>query len=171
MDPKATLDCKEKNGTVAGCYCKGGVCDLNQGRLIDQEKLLGLDVDILVPAALENVINEKNAGNIKAKIIIEMANGPVSPEADKILTNRGVLIVPDVLANSGGVIGSYLEWVQNRTGFYWHEGEVLAKISLMLNRAVSKIWQRFDHKNSLRSTAYLTAIERIIEAEKSRSSV
>ena len=113
LDIPLVLKCKEEKGMVAGCYCVGGVCDLTKGRPISNEELLELPVDVLVPSALENVINKKNMAKIKAKIIIEMANGPVSYEAYEYLTKKGVVIVPDILANAGGVTGSYIEWKQN----------------------------------------------------------
>lgn len=174
LDPRATLKCKEEKGSLAGCYCVGGVCDLRQGRPISNEELLELPVDILVPGALESVIHKKNAKNIKARVIVELANGPTTPEADEILTKKGTIIVPDVYANSGGVIVSYFEWVQNIAGFYWEAAEVDQRLGKLMNASFNNMWQRYqvlkkDHKDaSLRLAAYILAVERIIEAERLR---
>ncbi|MBI4225960.1 Glu/Leu/Phe/Val dehydrogenase [Candidatus Roizmanbacteria bacterium] len=142
LDPEATLKCKEEKGTVAGCYCRGSVCDLRFGKTINQVELLELPVDVLVPAALENVINEDNMRKIKAKIIVEMANGPVTEEAFEYLKNKGVIIIPDVLANSGGVIVSYLEWYQNMHSETWSEEKVNEKLREMINKAFNSVWDR-----------------------------
>lgn len=162
LDPQTTLNCKKEKGMVAGCYCKGSVCDLKYGRLVTNEELLELPVDILVPAALENVINKDNMKKIKAKIIVEMANGPITEEAYEYLTKKGVIIVPDVLANSGGVTVSYLEWVQNKMGYYWLEKEVNDKLKVMMERAFESIWKKsVERKISLKQAAFEVAIERI----------
>ena len=108
LDIPLVMECKREKGSLAGCYCAGGVCDTRGGQMITNEELLILPVDILVPAALEDVINDNNMQNIKAKIIIEMANGPVTPKAYHHLTEKGAIIVPDILANSGGVAGIYI---------------------------------------------------------------
>lgn len=175
LDPEATHKCKEEKGTLAGCYCVGGVCDLRKGRMISNDELLELPVDILVPAALENVIHEKNASKIKAKIIVEMANGPLTPEADEILNKKGVVIIPDVYANAGGVIVSYFEWVQNIGGYYWEEEEVDKRLEKLMSRSFEKIWARYQSVpgkvKSLRLAAYLLAVERILEAERLRNPV
>jgi len=165
LDIPLVMECKKKKGVLAGCYCVGGVCDAKGGKTITNEELLQLPVDILVPAALENVINEKNMKNIKAKVIVEMANGPVTEEAYEYLTKKGVMIVPDVLANAGGVIVSYLEWVQNKAGYYWSEEEVNNKLELMMNKAFEAIWKKsIDKKIPLKEAAFEVAIERIVEA-------
>ncbi len=142
LNVEATLECKKNKGNVSGCYCKGSVCEVGYGKTITNEQLLELPVDILVPAALENVINEKNMEKIKAKIIIEMANGPISDKAYHYLTNKGVIIVPDVLANSGGVTVSYLEWVQGRQSKWWSEEKVNKKLEEMMRDAFSPIWEK-----------------------------
>lgn len=113
LNPEKTYDCRKEKDYLSGCYCVKSVCDIKMGKIITNEELLELPVDILIPAALENVINEKNADKIKTKIILEMANGPLTLEADKILKTKNVAIIPDVLANSGGVATSYFEWYQN----------------------------------------------------------
>lgn len=164
LDIEKIMQCKKEKGEVAGCYCVGGVCDIQQGKKITNEELLELSVDILVPAALENVINKENMNRIKAKIIIEMANGPVSEEAYDYLTKKGVLIVPDVLANSGGVAVSYLEWFQNMKGQVWSEEKVNKRLFQMMSSAFEEIWQTYKkRKSSLKQAAFETAIRRMIE--------
>lgn len=163
LDIKKILECKKEKGEVSGCYCVGGVCDMRQGKKITNEELLELPVDILVPAALENVIHKGNMRKIQAKIIIEMANGPISEEAYDYLTKKGVLIVPDVLANSGGVAVSYLEWYQNMKGQTWSEKKVNARLHEMMKDAFEKIWQTYKkRKISLKQAAFETALGRIV---------
>ena len=156
------MDCKKKKGSLAGCYCVGGVCDLRGGRVISNEELLAMPVDILVPSALENVINRQNMRKIKAKIIVEMANGPVTDEAYEFLTKKGVIIIPDVLANSGGVIGSYLEWLQGLRGESWSEEKYNKKLKSILEKATDEIYKRsIKQKISLKKAAYDIAILRL----------
>jgi len=166
LDPKKTLECKQEKGSLAGCYCKGGVCDLKMGKPISNEELLALPVDVLVPAALENAINKDNADLIKAKIVLEMANGPTTPKADEVLNKRNILVVPDVLANAGGVVTSYFEWKQNLAGEKWSKKKVLAKLEKYMERAFEEVWKKFgDGKvKSMRQAAYVQAIERIGKA-------
>ncbi|MBI4363432.1 MAG: Glu/Leu/Phe/Val dehydrogenase, partial [Candidatus Doudnabacteria bacterium] len=136
---------------------------------VTNEKLLELPVDVLVPAALENQIHEKNARKIKAKLIVEMANGPTTPEADKILNRRKIPVIPDVLANSGGVATSYLEWSQNLSGQYLSESEVLKKLEQFMQTAWKNVvtaQKEFD--TSFRNAAFILAIRRIAEAIKNR---
>lgn len=167
LDIEKIMSCKKEKGEVAGCYCVGGVCDIKQGKKITNEELLGLHVDILVPAALENVINKENMHTIRAKIIIEMANGPVSEDAYDYLTKKGVLIIPDVLANSGGVAVSYLEWYQNMKGQTWSEEKVNKKLHMMMSDAFEEIWRTYQkRKTSLKQAAFETAIGRIIKNDK-----
>ena len=136
---------------------------------VTNEKLLELAVDILVPAALENQIHGKNARKIKARVIIEMANGPTTPEADVILHKKRVWVIPDVLANSGGVATSYLEWTQNLSGFYWNKQEVLAKLTkYMLAAWKETLDTRNKHKTDFRNAAFIIAINKIAQAMKSR---
>ncbi len=140
-------------------------------RRIPGEELLLLDVDILVPAAVENQITGENAGSIKAKFIVEGANGPTTFEADKILQERGIIVVPDILANSGGVIVSYLEWVQDRMGYYWEEHEVNEKLESKLKKVSKEVYEtmkRFNLKNDLRTAAYILAIDRIANVYRKR---
>lgn len=167
LDIAKILECKKEKGEVSGCYCVGGVCDMKQGKKITNDELLELPVDILVPAALENVIHKGNMQKIQAKIIIEMANGPISEEAYDYLTKKGVLIVPDVLANSGGVAVSYLEWYQNMKGQTWSEKKVNAKLHEMMEKAFDKIWQTYKkRKISLKQAAFETALGRIVAKMK-----
>nr|WP_314780347.1 Glu/Leu/Phe/Val dehydrogenase [uncultured Treponema sp.] len=134
---------------------------------ITYEELLELKADILVPAALENQITEKNASNIKASIIIEAANGPVTPEADKILEKNNIITVPDVLANSGGVIVSYFEWVQNLQGFYWTEEEVNKRLEDKMIEAFKLVWNEKEaYKVSMRKAAYIKALKELVETQK-----
>ncbi|GAB4219562.1 MAG: NAD-specific glutamate dehydrogenase [Candidatus Microgenomates bacterium] len=155
IDPVKLMDYKKKTGKLAGFT----------GKDISNSELLELPVDILVPAALENVINEKNMKNIKAKIIIEMANGPITEEAYEYLSKNDMIIVPDVLANSGGVTVSYFEWVQNKAGYYWSEQEVNTKLKLMMEKAFAPIWEKsFQKKIPLKQAAFEVAIERIVAA-------
>ena len=169
LDPDHVMETKKAKGLLASCYCSGTVCDCKNYQSISNEKMLELPCDVLVPAALENQITEKNAGKIKAKIILELANGPVSPEADKKLNKKGVLIVPDVLANGGGVVGSYLEWVQNLYGYSWSEKEVLEKIKEKMLGALQDVWHvKETDKIDMRTAAFSLAISRIAEAIKGR---
>jgi glutamate dehydrogenase/leucine dehydrogenase len=163
--------CKEEKGVLAGCYCIGSVCDIkNKGTLkgqdISNEKLLELPVDILVPSALEGVITEKNASKIKAKYILEMANGPTTFDADEILNKRGITVIPDVLANSGGVAVSYYEWYQNINNEKWSKHKVHKRLKKKMEKAVNEVWNLSKElKISLRDAAYLLALQRI-EAHK-----
>ena len=169
LNPKLTLECKQDKGKIAGCYCVGSVCDLKKGKAITNADLLELNVDIIVPAALENVITKDNAQKIKAKAIIEMANGPVTPEADTILNQRGILSAPDVLSNAGGVTVSYFEWVQNNQGYYWEKAEVFKKLEVIIDQAFTAAWNvSLKQKVNLRTGAYLVAVDRIAAAMRLR---
>ncbi len=164
LDVEATMKCKEEKGSVAGCYCKGSVCDIRFGKTITNEQVLELPVDILVPSALENVINEKNMVKIKAKIIVEMANGPVTEDAYEYLVKKGTCIVPDVLANSGGVAVSYLEWVQGKKGEAWTEQRVNTKLAEFMTDAFNAIWKRAEKEQiPLKQAAFKLGIERIVK--------
>lgn len=126
-----------------------------------------LDVDVLFPAALENQINETNAKDIKAKIILEGANGPTTVDGDRILGEKGVVILPDILANAGGVVVSYFEWVQNLQSFYWDEEDINNKLKNIMKNAFDDVWKMSKDKNvPLRMAAYMLAIQRVSAAQK-----
>jgi len=164
LDPLKTLECKKESGSISSCLCSNGKCDSKLGRAITNEELLELDVDVLVPAALENVITADNAGKIKAKVIIEMANGPVTPEADKILKQKNILLIPDILANAGGVTTSYFEWVQNLQGYYWTKEEVLGKLRPKMEVAFEKMWTiKQEKKLDGRMATYISAVKRVVD--------
>lgn len=159
-------ECREEKGFLAGCYCIGSVCDIARkyDGVINNEQLLELDVDVLIPAALENVINKKNAKNIKAKLIFEMANGPTTTEADQILNKRGIVVVPDVLANSGGVTVSYFEWYQNIHGEVWSLEKVNNKLKEKMETAFDEVWKIHQSKKvNLKTAAYILALQRLAE--------
>ncbi|MCA9732245.1 MAG: Glu/Leu/Phe/Val dehydrogenase [Deferribacteres bacterium] len=140
----------------------GLLTDLPGAEKITNEELLELDCDILAPCALENVINAKNADRIKAKIIVEGANGPTTAKADDILDKNGILVVPDILANAGGVSVSYFEWVQNRIGYFWSLDDVNARLHRILTEAYEAVRTRSErHEVNMRIGAYILAIERV----------
>lgn len=160
LDIKKLIEHKNKTGCVLG---------FADSKRITNEELLELPVEVLVPAAIENVINENNADKIKAELILEMANGPITFAASEILNKKGKIIVPDVLANSGGVIVSYFEWVQNIRHFYWDLEKVNDRLKDTINKATDKVWdysKKYD--TDLRSAAYVLAIEKLVKAFKIR---
>jgi len=139
---------------------------------ITNEKLLELAVDVLVPAALENAITKENANKIKAKCVFEMANGPTTPEADEILAKRKIDVIPDVLANAGGVTVSYFEWVQNLSGYYWEKEKVLAEERKIMIKAFKDIQETVKEKKvTYRQAAFILAVKRIIDAMMLRGRV
>jgi glutamate dehydrogenase len=171
MHPAKLAKYKEKTRSVKG---------FPDSKEISTTDPLTVDCDILIPAALENQITKENANEVKAKIVVELANGPTTPEADEILRERGVIVLPDVLANAGGVTVSYFEWVQNRMGYYWTEEEVDEKLKHIMTTAFKEVYQtakqyRLDtsfaahtkaHQLNLRTAAYILAVKRIYEAMK-----
>ncbi|MBI4093830.1 Glu/Leu/Phe/Val dehydrogenase [Candidatus Kaiserbacteria bacterium] len=169
-DLKAVADCKEKSGRLAGCYCIGSVCDLSKmetldGRDITPTEVLELPVDIVVPAALENAVTSENAEDVHAGIVLEMANGPTTREADEILRKKHVLVIPDVLANSGGVAVSYYEWYQNLHGEHWKKDDVLQKLREKMETAARAVYEASkEYSVSLRDAAYIVALKRLAEA-------
>ncbi|MBD3359091.1 MAG: glutamate dehydrogenase [Candidatus Buchananbacteria bacterium] len=154
------IDIKNKTGRLT---------DYKEADNITDQALLNIDCDILIPAALGNFITEQNAPTIKAKVILELANGPTSSVADKILYDNNVLVLPDILANSGGVIVSYFEWVQNNQGLYWEDKYIKEKLKEKLDKAFLRIWQQYEtSQTDFRINSYLVAIEKIIKTEKLR---
>jgi glutamate dehydrogenase (NAD(P)+) len=138
-------------------------------QLLDNAALLRLDADVLLPAALEAQITRSNAAEVRARVIVEGANGPTTPEADEILARRGVLLVPDILANAGGVVVSYFEWVQDRYGYFWKEAEVNERLEEKMVAAFDAVWAtREKYEVDARTAAYILAVERIMEARKLR---
>ena len=130
-----------------------------------QQELLELEVDVLVPAAMENQLTARNAGRIQAKLIVEGANGPTTPDADSILERRGITVVPDILANSGGVTVSYFEWVQDLQSLFWEEDEINTRLKKILQKAFRQMCEQADlHHVSLRLGAYLVAVKRVADA-------
>ena len=150
----------------------GSVISYESADKITNEDLLKLDVTVLVPSALANTITAENAGEIKAKIVLELANGPTTPKADEILHKAGTLVLPDILANAGGVTVSYFEWVQNNYGYYWDTETVKSRLKEKMVTAFAKIWEKYDGKgHDFRTATYLLAIERLLAAEKLRGRV
>ena len=152
---------------------KGSVIDFPNSHSITNSELLELKVDILIPAALQNSITSKNANNIKAKFILELANGPVTSKADKMLYEKKIIVMPDILANAGGVTVSYFEWMQNLYGASWSEPEVLQKLDKKITKAFNSLYSYYIEKTYIdfRTAAYAYAIKKIIQAEKDRGHI
>ena len=160
VDPDAAYACKAQSGSV---------CNLPDMERISKEELLELDMDILIPAAIENVITDKNAPNIKAKIVAELANGPTTPEADDILYRNGVHVIPDFLCNAGGVTVSYFEMVQDFYLYFWDESEVRERLDKKMTAAYHSVLNTSrEYKINMRQAAYVMAIQRVVEAMKLR---
>ncbi len=160
LDPVRLTAHKRHNETVS---------TYRDGDFVTNEELLELGCDILVPAAVERVITEKNAPNIKAKLLVEAANGPLTPEADLILREKGTFIVPDILANAGGVVVSYFEWVQDIQQFFWTEKEVNDRLRDVIRRAFSEVWSVAQERSTdMRTAAYILAVGRVAEAIRMR---
>lgn len=157
LNPAKVLEHVEKTGSVI---------NYPGATNITNHELLAIQCDVLVPAALENQITEDNAGSVRAKVIAEAANGPTAPEADEILKERGIHVLPDILTNAGGVTVSYFEWVQNRTSYYWSEKEINQKLKQMMVKSFNEVYKMHQkHKGlDLRSAAYMVAVKRVTEA-------
>jgi glutamate dehydrogenase (NAD(P)+) len=160
LEPGAVQRHKDEAGTVAG---------FEGGEPLTNEELLELDVAVLVPAALEGVINEANAGRVRAKIIAEGANGPTTPKADRILNEAGVFIIPDILANSGGVTVSYFEWVQDLQAYFWSEEEVNHRLRQIMETSFLDVYGMSTARNyTMRQAATILAVSRVAEAQRVR---
>lgn len=159
LDPNAVLDAKDTHGSVVA-YAETG-----RAKAISADELLAVDCEVLVPAALEDQIHENNAGAIKARVVLELANGPVTAEADAILEAKGAVVLPDILANAGGVTVSYFEWVQNRQGYYWSVEEVHSRLKTIMEAEGRQVWDiSLAKKVSMRTSAYVHALQRLSDA-------
>jgi glutamate dehydrogenase (NAD(P)+) len=160
IDVQAAAAHKREAGSLSG---------LRGAEAVTNDELLLLDCDVLAPCALEQVVTDENADQVKASVVCEGANGPVTPEADQILEDRGVLVLPDVLANAGGVVVSYFEWVQGLQEYFWKETEVNAKLNDIVTRAFQETWRLHeDRELSMRQAAYALAVGRVAEATTTR---
>ncbi len=150
------------------CFANDGfLSGYREAELLPADALLGMDVDLLIPAAIGDVIREDNVDTIKAKLIVEAANSPISPEADRILDQRGVVILPDILANAGGVTVSYFEWVQNRQYYEWSLDRVRQELDRVMTDSFERVWTAAtERKISLRTAAYALAIQRVYNATR-----
>jgi glutamate dehydrogenase/leucine dehydrogenase len=160
LDPNQVTDHKDKTGSVAGF--KGA-------ERITNEELLEVKCDVLVPAALENQITQKNASRVRARIVAEAANGPTTPAADRVLKEHGVFVIPDILCNAGGVTVSYFEWAQNMQGYFWDETIVNRELERFMKRAFQEVHQTSQrYKSDMRTAAYILAVGRVAEATRVR---
>ena len=160
LDPRKVSLALKESGSVVG---------FKDADKITNQELLAMDCDVLVPAALENQIDEDNADKIRAKLIVEAANGPITPEADKILEGKDVFIIPDILANAGGVAVSYFEWVQGLQAYFWTEREVNLRLRDIMQKAFDKVYRiSEERKVTMRKAAYILAVERVAEATRVR---
>jgi len=166
------IDIKTKSRSLNEIYGKDSVCNQDGAETMTNQELLELEVDVLIPAALENQITKDNANRLRCRVIVEVANGPTTGEADKILEDRGILVVPDILANAGGVTVSYYEWVQNKMGYYWEADEVNEKLRKRMSGQFQNVHRLMEkHKISMREAAYVLALERLgraVEAKGTR---
>ncbi|MCC5864947.1 MAG: Glu/Leu/Phe/Val dehydrogenase [Wenzhouxiangella sp.] len=162
LDIPRIIEGKRSGKSVESAYCRKSVCDQDGVETLSNADLLTLDVDVLIPAALDDVITEDNAEQIQASVILELANGPTTLEADRILDRRGISVVPDILANAGGVTVSYYEWVQNRTGDYWTEEEIDQRLEQRMVSQFGKVLALASEKDlSIRQAAYCLALQRL----------
>jgi len=165
FDVPSLITQKNESRELRAVYCKGSVCEMVDSDDITNAELLELDVDILIPAALEGVITADNAADIRASTIVEVANGPTTSRADAILAERDVTLVPDILANAGGVTVSYFEWVQNRNGLAWGLDEVNDRLAEVMGRETDNVLdQATELDTDLRTAAYVVALQRIADA-------
>jgi glutamate dehydrogenase (NADP+) len=156
---------KQEYRGIKAVYCENSLCNIVEHQTISNEELLTLDVDVLIPAALENQITGNNAKDIKAKYIFEVANGPTTSEADEILESKGIYVIPDILVNAGGVTVSYFEWVQNRNGFYWELTEINQRLKQKMVEETENVWAIAQkNKVSMRTAGYIHGLNRLAEA-------
>jgi glutamate dehydrogenase (NAD(P)+) len=154
---------------MATLHAEGGVGGFQNCERIDPEAFWDVDCDILIPAALEGQITSERANRLKAKLVLEGANGPTLPEGDDMLADRGILVVPDVICNAGGVTVSYFEWVQDFSSFFWTEDEINVRLDKIMVDALRKIWDTADRlKITLRTATFAVACERILMARQER---
>lgn len=162
FDVPSLIQNKNDTRQLKAVYCDGSVCEEVDADSLTNEELLELDVDILIPAALENQIHKDNVGNIKAKVIVELANGPTTSDADAVLAKSKTLVVPDILANAGGVTVSYFEWVQNREGYYWKLEQVHRRLHEIMDHAFNDVYDLMEEADTdMRTAAYAHALKRI----------
>lgn len=167
MDPEKIMAEKQKRGHIYGCYCEGSVCDCKNYQPISNIKLLGLKCDVLALAALENQISNENAHEVKTKIILELANGGINVTADRILDKKNILVLPDVLANAGGVAVSYFEWIQNIKNQHWAKKEVFDKLEKIMVKSFNDVWELMRRKKiTPREAAFALGVGRIAKALK-----
>ena len=160
LDIPALMDHLKRTGTVVG---------FPGSERIDRDTVVELPCDVLIPAATENVIRQNNADKVQARIIIEGANGPTTARADKILKEKGVFVVPDILANAGGVTVSYLEWVQDRMGYFWDEDEVNRRLNVVMSRSFAEVHEMAEkHDVGMRIGAYMLGVDRVSKVMKMR---
>lgn len=160
---------KDQTSELQAVYCDGSDCKIIEHEKLTNEELLELEIDVLVLAAMENQVTQENVDKIQAHTILEIANGPVSPQADEVLYAKNIQIIPDVLANAGGVTVSYFEWVQNRAGFYWEADEIRVKLAKIMQREANTIYDlAIRYETSLRTAAYIHGIERLAGAINQR---
>ena len=162
FDVPSLIKFKNERRELRAVYCEGSVCEVVDADAITNEALLELDVDLLIPAALGNQITCDNVDRIKADVIVELANGPTSSDADRALTDREVLVVPDILANAGGVTVSYFEWAQNRQGFYWPLEDIHDRLKKIMTTAFNDVYDMREQRGTdMRTAAYVHALQRI----------
>jgi glutamate dehydrogenase (NADP+) len=176
IDVERTLEAKESKGSVRNLYCEGSVCDAiklaeDKAEILAPEAVIESNANILIPAALEEQIRADNTDTVQVSIILEIANGPVTPQADAMLAQKQTVVIPDVLANAGGVTVSYFEWLQNRAGERWDTERVEKELFQIMTKAYREVSDFAKNKNiTLREAAYALALSRLLEAMRARSS-